>query len=309
MLRVEVEPLADLDLSAVVSLARWETAPSVVEGRSALTDHPVDSTQVLRAKGIAWTDRHGAVRPPSPDSWFSDGRERWLACEVSPEGRITGRPTEDRAVGAMPLARVDAEIDATARLAAAGVDVSTVVGRGRYLGWEFGGEPLGFLVLSEPRGLRRLGAQVDARGLDAPETARDLRDAGALLHGIHRAGLVDISPHLGNMSRVGSRMRAHDLDRWRDSQALTPDQQWAYRVRDTAILGWSLARRTYQQGHASLRHALAREVMAGYVGDDRAVAYIPAVELIRFVGMLRSGGFIHDLEGTWPRLVRERMDA
>jgi hypothetical protein len=49
--------------------------------------------------------------------------------------------------------------------------------------------------------------------------------------------------------------------------------------------------------------------MAGYVGDDRSVADIPAVELIRFVGMLRSGGCIHDLEGTWPRLVRERMDA
>jgi hypothetical protein len=46
----------------------------------------------------------------------------------------TGRPTEDRAVGAMPVARVDAEIDATARLAAAGVEVSTVVGRGRYVG-------------------------------------------------------------------------------------------------------------------------------------------------------------------------------
>jgi hypothetical protein len=107
-----------------------------------------------------------------------------------------------------------------------------------------GGESLGFLVLAEPRGLRRLGATIDARSLDAPETASDLRDAGALLHEAHRAGLVDISPHLGNMSRVGSRLRAHDLDRWRDSQALTPDQQWAHRVRDTAILGWSLARRT-----------------------------------------------------------------
>lgn len=309
MLRVEVEPLADLDLSAVVSLARWEIAPSVVEGRSALIDHPVDSTQVLRAKGIAWTDHHGAVHPPSPDSWFADGRERWLACDVSPEGRITGRPTEDRAVGAMPLARVDAEIEATARLATAGVDVSPAVGRGRYLGWDFGGESLGFLVLAEPRGLRRLGATIDARSLDAPETASDLRDAGALLHEVHRAGLVDISPHLGNMSRVGSRLRAHDLDRWRDREELTPDQQWAYRVRDTAILGWSLARRTYRKEHSALRHALAREVMTGYLGDEHSVAQIPAVELIRFVGMLRSGGLIHDLEGTWPRLVRERMDT
>lgn len=309
MLCVEVEPLADLDISAVVPLARWEMAPACVEGRSALIDHPVDPTRVLRAKGIAWTDGHGAVHPPSRTTWFSDGRERWLVCDVSPEGQITGRPTKDRAVGAMPLPRVDAEIEATTRLAAAGVDVSIVVGRGRYPGWDFGGEPLGFLVLSEPRGLRRLGVTIDARGLDAPETAHDLRDAGALLHAVHSAGLVDISPHLGNMSRVGSRLRAHDLDRWRDSQALTPEQQWAYRVRDTAILGWSLARRTYRQGFASMRHALAREVMAGYVGDNRAVADIPAVELIRFVGMLRSGGSIHDLEGTWPRLVRERMDA
>lgn len=295
MLRVEIEPLADLDISAVAPPARWEIAPARVEGRSALIDHPVDPTQVLRAKGIAWTDGHGVVRPPSLDSWFANGRERWLACDVSPEGHITGRPTEDRAVGAMPLARVDAEIEATARLAAAGVDVSTMVGRGRFLGMEFRGEPLGFLVLAEPRGLRRLGATIDARGLDAPETARDLRNAGALLHEVHSAGLVDISPHLGNMSRAGSRLRAHDLDRWRDDRALTPDQQWSYRVRDTAILGWSLARRTYRQGYASLRHALAREVMAGYLGDDRSVAGVPAVELIRFVGMLRSGGSIHDL--------------
>ena len=309
MIRVEVEPLADLDLSAVVPLARWEIAPVCVEGRSALIGHPVDPTQVLRAKGIAWTDPHGVVCPPSTESWFADGRERWLACDVSPEGQITGRPTEDRAVGAMPLARVDDETKGTARLAEARIEVSTVVGRGRYVGWDFGGEPLGFLVLVETRGLRRLGAVIDARGLHAPETVRDLHDAGSLLHGIHCAGLVDISPHLGNMSRVGSRMRAHDLDRWRDARSLTPEQQWAYRVRDTAILGWSLARRTYRREYASLRHTLAREVMAGYLGDSRSVARIPAVELIRFVGLMRSGGSIHDLPGTWPRLVRESMGA
>jgi hypothetical protein len=306
--RAECHPLQPIDLSEVLVRARWQIPPERVEGRSAIVDHPTDPRLALRAKGIAWTDPSGRVHPPSARSWFFDGRRPWLSCHVTPAGWVEGRPTEDRAVGAMPLARVDAEIQATNRLRRAGIAVSTPVGRGLYPGLTFGGESLGFLVFVEPRGLRRIGFDIAERGLTHPDTRRDLVEVGALLRRIHRAGLVDISPHLGNFSRTDGVLRAHDLDRWRAAEELTPAQVRAYRLRDTAIVGWSLSRRSYRPESVHARHTLAGDVMAGYLGDRTKVAEIRAVELIRFVRMLREGGDIRDVTGTWSELVSETVD-
>lgn len=309
--------------------AQWVTTPTHVSGRSAhlmLADGlrtRWGTVHVMRCKGIAWTDDTGNVLPPSETSWFSDGRTPWLACRVDPDGTVHGIPAEDRASGAMPLARVDQEMAGTLQASAAGIATSLPLLRGRYPHLSFAGEPLGFLVFGEPGLITRLGTVINHNHENLPATSSLLAAVGATLRQLHRTGMVNLSPHLGNFSIVdpadaasgtgdnSSRqlptIRVHDLDRWDDANTMSPSQATGYRLRDLAVLGWSLAGRTYQSRWRAHRHVLARHVMGGYLGDHNAVDNIAAVELIRFVGLLRNGGNVNDLPGRWASAVAESL--
>ena len=322
----EAPVLAAADVAWVRQAAQWLVTPPKVSGRSAHVvlgrelATPQGPARVLRCKGIAWTNATGEVLPPSSESWFSHGRARWLACRIDPDGTVHGVLTEDRACGAMPAALVEREIAGTHRAATSGVRTSVPVLRGRYGDLSFDGRPLGFLVFAEPEIIIRLGKDIDDHDDDLMVAGPALAAVGAALRQLHRASMVNLSPHLDNFSLVqpdslaGSwcdgadaalwpRVRVHDLDRWDDASVMTQAQVTGYRLRDLAILGWSVAGRSYRPRWQHLRHALARQVMAGYLGRDDEVGEITAVELIRFVRILRNGGTIDDLGGRWPSLV------
>lgn len=321
--------LSDDVVRTVRAQAMWQDSPTGVNGRSAHVvcrppiDTPWGPMPVIRSKGVAWTDSAGRVHPPSNQSWFATGTPMWSTCTVSGNGKVSAAMCEDRAQGAMPVGRAQQEIEGTFRAASAGVTTSLPVAWGRYPNLTFHGEPLGFLVFCEPGVINRLGSEMDARPHNLTEAAATLTGVGHALRQVHRAGMVNVSPHLGNFSvaapALPSRtstpqptrvdLRVHDLDRFNDTAPMTVIQQVGYRLRDLAVAGWSLARRSYTPALRHLRHDLARHIMAGYVDDTEAVSGIGAVELIRFVGVLRNGGNVADIDGRWVTLVTDATFA